>query len=709
MSTRKLTAAVLATLCASGAGLALSSTPALAGTGYRFEHSFGEYGSGEGQFEGAAGVAVNQTSGDMYVVDEGGNRVERFDVNGKYVSQFNGSGEAPEPLSSPGGIAVDNSCYFQHKSGSECESFDPSNGDVYVADREHNVIDKFSPTGAYIGQLTETSGGEHLSELYGGLAVDSNGTVWVYRTTGEIDSFNNSLVNSYLAKCTSPYEPGYGGFAVDSHDDLYVKTGSGHIAKLSSSCGSLIEAVGGEVGFAPASVTVDLASDNVFIANEGTVGVFNETASEVGTVGLGAEHSARGIGIDSATAMVYVSEYADVDIFSSGPTPPPPKTDPVSDVTATSATLNGDLNPEGASVGFYFSYNVGASCTGAESQATAAGKATGSVDVPESASVTGLQPNAQYAYCFLASSEFGATPGSTETFTTEPAKPSVDRESTSGVTLTDATLEAQINPNNQGTTYQFEYGATTAYGTKLTAGSVGSGYGDTPVSTDIGGGLTSAETYHYRVLAVNATGTTEGPDETVTTLPFPPTVTLEEATAGSDTATVTFTANAQGGDTEYAVRYGTSTAYTAQVQGDAGHSRSTVPITASLPELAPGTTYHYSVKVQNAGGEEATPDKTFTTLEAPSPPAKEPATTEESATTAPLILVQPPTPALLAIPPVVFPAETGTTPATSKPLTRKQKLEKALKLCRKEKSKAMRKRCEKAAKAQYGTKAKKKK
>jgi hypothetical protein len=715
MSIGRLTLAGLATLCVSGGALAFSSVPALAGTGYRFEHSFGGSGSGEGQFEGAAGVAVNQTSEDVYVVDRGNNRVQRFDAKGKYLGQFNGSGEAPAPLSSPGAIAVDNACSLHNPVLTEsttptCEEFDPSDGDVYVVDIEDKVIDKFSATGAYINQLTEASSGEPFGELNGGVAVDSNGAVWVYQRSGEIDSFSNALANTFVSELTWKESSEAGGLAVDSHDNLYVTTGRERVEKLNSSGEPLISEVDSE---ATLGVAVDLSTDNVFLDNEETVGVFNEAGSLIVRFTLGEQepHAGTGIGIDSATGTVYVAEEGKVDIFSPGPTPPPPKTDPVSDLTATSATLNGELDPEGATggVGFYFSYSLGASCTKLGSLTTPLGNATGSVDVPESASVTGLQPNAAYAACFFAASEFGATPGLTETFTTEPAKPSIDRQSTSNVTLTGAELNAQINPNNQPlTSCKVEYGETNTYGHELPCEPPSlEGYGEMPVSAKIVGALVSAETYHYRVVAANATGATDGPDQTFMTLPFPPTVTLGEATAGTDTATVAFTANAQGGDTQYAVRYGTSTAYTAQAQGDAGHSRSAVPITATLSELAPGTTYHFSVKVQNAGGEETGPDQTFTTPEAPSPPAKEPTTTEEPPATVSLILVQPPTAPLIAVPAVAFPTETGTV-TPPKQLTRAQKLAKALKACKKDKSKSKRTACEKQARKKYGQVKKKK-
>jgi hypothetical protein len=273
------------------------------------------------------------------------------------------------------------------------------------------------------------------------------------------------------------------------------------------------------------------------------------------------------------------------------------------------------------------------------------------------------------------------------TFTTPPAKPSIDRQAVSGITLTGATLEAAINPNNQETKYEFEYGPTTGYGHTMplpaeSLGScLGSCYGDRTVSTNIGG-LAPAETYHYRVVATNATGPAEGPDQTFTTLPLAPTVTLATATASTDTATVTFTASPQGGDTQYDVQYGTSTTYTAQVQGDAGHSRTAVPITVSLPELGSGTTYHYSVKVRNAGGEEATADQTFTTAEASSAPPRESAAAEAPNTTVPLILFPPTTPPLMAMPAIVFPMETGTE-SLSKPPPRSHGLAVMLNACNK--------------------------
>ena len=88
MNARRLTLTVLACLGA----LAFCSAPALAVRGHVFSSSFGSAGSGAGQLSEPAGVAVNEASGDVYVVDKGDDRVERFSSTGAYLGEFNGSG-----------------------------------------------------------------------------------------------------------------------------------------------------------------------------------------------------------------------------------------------------------------------------------------------------------------------------------------------------------------------------------------------------------------------------------------------------------------------------------------------------------------------------------------------------------------------------------------------------------------------------------------
>jgi hypothetical protein len=81
-------------------------------------------------------------------------------------------------------------------------------------------------------------------------------------------------------------------------------------------------------------------------------------------------------------------------------------------------------------------------------------------------------------------------------------------------------LRANINPEALTTSYWFEYGTTTAYGTKvpITPESVGSGAVGVVVSKTPTG-LSNNTEYHYRVVAKSEVATTNGEDKTFRTSP----------------------------------------------------------------------------------------------------------------------------------------------------------------------------------------------
>jgi streptogramin lyase len=84
------------------------------------------------------------------------------------------------------------------------------------------------------------------------------------------------------------------------------------------------------------------------------------------------------------------------------------------------------------------------------------------------------------------------------------------------VAATSATLAGKVTANAQATSYHFEWGSTTGYGASTTVTPVGSGSSAQAVSALISG-LTSGSTYHYRLIATNASGTTSGQDAVLVT------------------------------------------------------------------------------------------------------------------------------------------------------------------------------------------------
>ena len=100
------------------------------------------------------------------------------------------------------------------------------------------------------------------------------------------------------------------------------------------------------------------------------------------------------------------------------------------------------------------------------------------------------------------------------------ASPSAATQPATAVSLTGATLNGTVNPAGDATTYHFEYGTTTTYGTSTVAQSAGSDAAPHPESAPISG-LQPGSTYHYRIVATNSSGTAAGPDATFTTAPLP--------------------------------------------------------------------------------------------------------------------------------------------------------------------------------------------
>ncbi|MGH2849882.1 MAG: hypothetical protein ACRDLP_04635 [Solirubrobacteraceae bacterium] len=100
------------------------------------------------------------------------------------------------------------------------------------------------------------------------------------------------------------------------------------------------------------------------------------------------------------------------------------------------------------------------------------------------------------------------------------AAPSATTGAASAVTYQSATLAGSVRPGGLSTVVYFQYGTTSKYGVQSAPVQVAAGSKSVPISIPISG-LTATTTYHYRIVATNATGTALGADMTVKTAKIP--------------------------------------------------------------------------------------------------------------------------------------------------------------------------------------------
>ncbi len=181
------------------------------------------------------------------------------------------------------------------------------------------------------------------------------------------------------------------------------------------------------------------------------------------------------------------------------------------------------------------------------------------------------------------------------------------------ITGNSATINGTINPNSLPTNYHFEWGTTVAYGTNTATISAGTGSTNVTVFENLSA-LVGGTTYHFRVVATNSDGTTNGADLTFTpggavvTTTAVTGITLTGATSGGSVTT-------DGGSAVTA--RGVCWAATANPVATGNHTTDgtgTGTFVSTITGLSANSTYHVRAYATNANGTYYGADLTFTTL-----------------------------------------------------------------------------------------------
>jgi hypothetical protein len=500
---------VLCLLGTVAAALALSSAPALGAVKHPFVTSFGS-------FTHVGGVAVDQTTGDVYVLDteaEGGSLL-KFDASGNPL-KFTGLAGEPTAITGLGaGGTAENELAVDNSTG-------PAKGDVYVAVSYGNgdVVDVIAPDGTPLGTLSEENA------PWGtvcGVATDPSGNVYV-SLYGPIDKFTpkaNPVANSdFVASISGANESC--NVAADSDGNVFGATWpEGPIWRFpssqfgSSASGSLVDGKG-------TSLAVDSADDHVYVNERTRVSEFGAhgeplaaPVSAFGESGQGAIAESEGIGVDASSGEIYVPDgKGQLSVFGPGVLTPTVVTGEATREAGFSATLGGSVNPVGSPV-TECKFEYGTSSAYGQSVPCATNPGSGSSPVPVSAAITGLTSGVTYHFRLVAANAAGEELGEDETFASAQV---VITGEAANITLEGATLGGSVNPEGLAVTEcKFEYGLTTTYGESTPCASLPGG-GNEPVAVSASlSNLTPNGKYHFRLAITNANGVSFGGDRAFT-------------------------------------------------------------------------------------------------------------------------------------------------------------------------------------------------
>jgi hypothetical protein len=440
----------------------------------------GSGGGGAGQFTSPLGTAVDSdplsaSVGDVYVVDAGNNRVEKFGPDGEFLLMFGGEGSADGE--------------FEGLSNRQLASIAVNaEGDVYVGDA--NRVQRFSEDGVYEATVLEGAGEiEALAAALGGdvyaLSSDRAGV-------REYDASGNEVVPVVPARD-------------EGGEPRAIAAGPG---------GSLF-------------VDDDLDGTH-------SIRVYNAAGEETQAFDEGEEDGAYGIGWSEAAGALYVVGIEGGRRVRIVPQPPPgpvvrPRSELASEIEPTTAGLHATVNPEDREgEGEYdFEYGTVPCATVSCGSVTPVGKLAASFESGEvETPLSGLKPETIYHFRVVATDSKGhRTVGPEATFTTAPAV-KIEETSVSDIAATSATFSAELHPLGVAAGWRIEYDSEAAkLGTEEATiagkGTLAAGSAGVTVSAHVQTGLSAATAYYYRVVAEDeregAMYVVEGPDQTFTT------------------------------------------------------------------------------------------------------------------------------------------------------------------------------------------------
>jgi hypothetical protein len=523
------------------------------------------------------------------------------------TTQFGEEGEGAGQFNEPRAVAVDNSALL----------VDGSAGDVYVADRNNNRVDKFSSSGVFLlawgwgvadGQARfETCGpeaspptvtcqrgvggegaGQFGENSASGVAVDSSSGL----SAGDVyvEDINNHRVEKF--RPDGEFVLMFGGEVnKTTKSDVCLAGGECQAGTPGLGQGEFAGQAADSIATEAPGLLKGALTGNVFVGDESRVQEFNEKgefqsetklekgAEKAGFIEALAVNEAKDLYVRGAELPVGVHEYEPSGTEITLPDGPLDLTGSPGVITLGPASeLFVDDRAAGRILGF-----------------DEAGVQVASI--PRSEEANGLASGSASGQLYLA-----RRIGAVQVIARPLPGPLVEGEQAVVEPVGSVTVSVSVDPENNQTKYHLDYGVGEASETATeTITMAGEGFAPETVQINLKG-LKPETAYYYHLVAENTAGTSVGEGLVFVTLPA---VAIESESVSQITATsakLTAVLNPLGQPTGDRFEYGPTSAYGKSVpvpDGYAGSGLQDVSFSMLLEDLAPGSIYHYRVVAHN--------------------------------------------------------------------------------------------------------------